>query len=205
MLSRQTLSAFSHGERQAFVEVFRAHGGTVRHVVGTFWAGAFDREEAMQEVWLHIWKNRASLDPERGAEVGGWIATVARRRCIDLLRSQRSPRNVADVSRVDDVDGMPLAADPLPDVIERQQVSAAVAAFVASLKPAWQAFFQLCFVDGASYEEIGRQLGVGKLRCKYMKKVLAGRARAHPALMASLDRLPGLPAGPLAPGGARAS
>lgn len=187
-MSRQTLSAFSRGEREAFVDVFRAHGGTVRHVVGTFWTGAFDREEAMQEVWLHIWKNRASVDPERFAEVGGWIATIARRRCIDLLRGRRSPRNTDDI---DDDDLHQIAAPAVQDTIEQHQITAAVASFVGTLKPAWQAFFHLCFVQGASYDEIGSQLGVGKLRCRYMKKVLAGRARAHPELMASLARLPG--------------
>jgi len=185
MLSPETLQAFVRGEREAFVEVFRAHGTIVVAVVARFWAGAFDREEAMQEVWLHIWKNRGGVDPARCGELAGWIATVARRRCIDLLRARKSERGLVDIDETE------LATAPLPDPVERQQVAVAVAAFTATLSKAWRPFFDLCFVQGQSYEEIGVALGIGKLRCKYMKKVLATQARRDPALMAALARTAG--------------
>jgi hypothetical protein len=45
------------------------------------------------------------------------------------------------------------------------------------------------FVEGLDYEEVSRRLDIGKLRCKYMRKVLALRARRSRPLMAALGQL----------------
>ncbi len=180
MLPRQTIEAFTRGERAAFEEVERTYAHVVRRVVSTFWRGAFDREEAMQEVWLHIWKNRGALDADRAQEVGGFIAVVARRRCLDLLRGPPRPVPLDDIPEP--------AADETLDFAEVNEIRAAVAAFTSRMRPQWRAFFDLHFVQGLPYPDVAARLGISRLRCKYMKKVLAARARNDDALLATLSR-----------------
>lgn len=180
MLPRQTIEAFTRGERPAFEEVERTYAHVVRGVVSRFWRGAFDREEAMQEVWLHIWKNRGAIDADRAAEVSGWIAVVARRRCLDMLRGPPTPLALDDVAEP--------AAEASVDFAEVKQIHAAVAAFTDRMRPQWSAFFDLHFVQGLPYEDVAARLKISKLRCKYMKKVLAARARKNTALLAALSR-----------------
>jgi len=185
MLAPETIEAFIRGERAAFDEVLRTYAHTVRRVVATFWRGAFDQEEAMQEVWLHIWKNRGAFDAGRAQEIAGFIAVLARRRCIDLLRKTR-PEVSLDGDAVE-----PPMAEPVPDPVEKAELDRAVAAFAGSLAPAWRAFFDLHFVQGLPYDDVVARLSIGKLRCKYMKKVLAARAREDAGLRAVLARRSG--------------
>lgn len=140
----------------------------------------------MQEIWLHVFRNRASLDLERLEAFPGWLAVLARRRCIDLLRS-------APV-RAESLDDEAQALDWLHaapnqgDAAELKDIEAAVKHFQDSLKPAWRSFFDLHFVQGLEYAEVADRLGISKLRCKYMKKVLAARARKNIALLTALGR-----------------
>jgi RNA polymerase sigma factor (sigma-70 family) len=180
MLTRETLEALIRGERAAFAEFERTYAHVVRRVVSTYWRGAFDREEAMQEVWLHIWKNRGAIDVERAEQIGGFISVVARRRCLDLLRGPAKPVSLDDIPEP--------VAESIPDVAEQGQITAAVLAFTSRLRPQWKAFFDLHFVQGLPYEDVAVRLGINKLRCKYMKKVLSARARDDEALTAALSR-----------------
>lgn len=180
MLPRETIEALIRGDTGAFEQLEATYAHIVRRVVSTFWRGAFDREEAMQEVWLHIWKNRGVIDADRADEVGGWIAVVARRRCIDLARGPPKPVALDDVAEPN--------AEPTVDFAEQQQIAAAVAAFTERMRPQWRSFFNLHFVEGLPYEHVAARLNISKIRCKYMKKVLAARARKDTALLAALSR-----------------
>ena len=82
-----------------------------------------------------------------------------------------------------------LHSPPVQDLnFYAKEVAAAVAAFEARLKSPWLEFFRLHFVEGLDYEEISTRLGIGRLRCKYMKRVLASQARRSNALMVALGR-----------------
>lgn len=175
------LARLREGDAVAFEEVIRRYDGVVRGIVSRMWSGAFDREEAMQEIWLHVWTRRGGIDPARADAFGGWLATLARRRAIDLLRARG--RGVETALE----DGPILQVGPeQPGRLRSAEVEAAVKAFESRLRPQWQDFFRLYFVEGLDYAEISQRLGITKLRCRYMKKVLLGRARRSGALKAAL-------------------
>ena len=138
----------------------------------------------MQEIWLHIWKNRAAVDVNRLDELAGFISVSARNRCIDLMRKTK-PTFSLDESDEPNVDA---SAEHL--VVQRE-IAAAADAFASSLGPAWRRFFDLHFVEGRDYGDVAAALGISKLRCKYMKSVIGARARRHPALLAALSRSAG--------------
>ncbi|OGQ11751.1 MAG: hypothetical protein A2138_20040 [Deltaproteobacteria bacterium RBG_16_71_12] len=134
----------------------------------------------MQEVWLHIWKNRSAVDANRAGELAVFLAVLARRRCIDLLRTKTPEQQLDDIAEP--------AAGELPDVVEQSEIAAAVAAFKQKLRPQWGRFFDLHFVQGLPYDDVAARMSISKLRCKYMKKVLATRARNNVELLAALNR-----------------
>jgi RNA polymerase sigma factor (sigma-70 family) len=184
------LDGFRQGEPRAFEAVVRAYLGTVRAVVSRFFSRPFMQEEAMQEVWTHVYRQRVALDPERYDQVAAWLAVLARRKCIDLLRQQgRSPALVDAAADLQADRGF----DPPEQVasVERSELLAAVAAFKRKLRPGWRAFFELHFEQGFGYPEVAERLGIGRIRCKYMKRVLVGRAKRNRALMGVLGRTEG--------------
>ena len=184
MLPTETVEAFKRGEQAAFAALMRTYGHIVRATTRRFWRGVFDQEEAMQEIWLHIWRNRGAVDVNRLDELPGFISVTARNRCVDLIRKTKPTFSLDD--------GEAPSADESPDDVARQrEVGAAAQAFASSLRPAWRRFFDLHFVEGRPYGEIAAMLGISKLRCKYMKSVIGSRARRDRALLAALARTEG--------------
>ncbi|MEF2070237.1 sigma-70 family RNA polymerase sigma factor [Consotaella aegiceratis] len=73
-----------------------------------------DREEAedvLQEVYLTIWNKAGSFDPSRASPIT-WLATIARNRAIDRLRSlgaRGHGRPIEDADQIGDDSPDPLA------------------------------------------------------------------------------------------------
>ena len=183
-LPRATLVKFRAGDAQAFAAVVEAYGPLVRGAVSRYWRGAFEREEAMQEIWVHAYRGREALDPDRLDTFSGWLAVLVRNRCLDLLR-----RAAAEPAATEAEALAWLETPPEQEAsVEQAELRRAVAAFTARLKPAWRDFFELHFVRGFDYADVTERLGIGRLRCRYMRKVLAARARRNRALLAALGR-----------------
>ncbi|MBI5482286.1 MAG: sigma-70 family RNA polymerase sigma factor [Deltaproteobacteria bacterium] len=182
-----TLERFRAGDAQAFAEVVRAYGPLVRGAVARYWRSAFEREEAMQEIWVHVYRGREALDPGRLETFSGWLAVLVRHRCLDLLRR---PTEAAPASTTAEAAALAwLEAAPEQETsLEQAELRRAVEAFKVRLRPAWRDFFELHFVEGLDYGAVGERLGIGSIRCKYMRKVLAARARRNRALLAALGR-----------------
>jgi RNA polymerase sigma factor (sigma-70 family) len=158
-----------------------------RSIVSRYWPGAFQREEAMQEIWVHAFKRRKSLDPSRLNEFGAWFTTLARNRCIDLLR--REGREIGpDIENPSQALEKVKTAPEQEQAVENSELNDAVEAFLARLKPQWRMFYELNFVLGLGYAEISQRLSISRTRCKYMKRVLVGRARRDARLLAALGR-----------------
>ena len=187
-LDRTILLRFRAGDASAFAQVMPEFDSLVRSVVRRHWQSEFQREEAMQEVWTHAYRQRDALDPARLDAFAGWLAVLAKRRCLDLSRSPEPAPTDAQAEAL--LAELAAEEDPHGDV-EARELSEAVRQFIAGLRPGWREFFELHFVQGQDYEAVGARLGIGKLRCKYMKKVLALQARHDARLRAALGRLRG--------------
>lgn len=175
------------GDPSAFAELMEASASTVRMIVRKYHKSVFEQEEALQEVWLTVFSKRSSLDRGMAGHLEGWVATVARNRCIDLVRSrQRRPEIPTEQVPEAPLEG---AANPSHRAAVVAELRRAVDDFAGPLKPQWRAFFELHFVQGQPYSEVSRQLGITRLRCKYMKRVLAAQARQNTSILHALDRL----------------
>ncbi len=184
-LAHQTLERFRLGDAHAFRQILERYGPLVRAAVSRFWKGAFEREEAMQEVWTHVYRNREALDLERASSFSGWLAVLTRRKCIDLLRKTDE---AAEATEEEALDWLAAAEPEQQSQVENHELDEAVREFKHKLQPRWREFFELHFVRGLDYEEVCERLGIYKLRCKYMGKVLAGGARKNARIMAALGR-----------------
>lgn len=186
-VGREVLKGFREGDRVAFADVVRAYSSTVWNVVRGFWTSPFEQEEAMQEVWLKAYRQREALDPERLEQFAAWLAVMTRRTCIDLIRKQgRRP----DLSRGAELEA-DFGAEPASQerAVEIAEVRIAVDGFRQRLKPKHKEFFDLHFVQGLDFEQIGNQLGVSRSRCKYLRRAVIGHAKRSPGLRAALAGL----------------
>ncbi len=186
-LARSTVASFRSGDPSAFEAVVRAHLSLVRTIVGRYFHQVFEQEEAVQEVWLQVLRQRGLFDVDRWEQIDRWIAVLAKRRCIDLVRKKgREPRS-EELSSVEASAAAATSADQDAG-LESSDIREALELFAATLEGQWKEFFELHFLRGRTHPETARELDVPVARSKYMKRVLVARARRSRPLMNVLGR-----------------
>ena len=178
-----TEARFRRGEREAFLSVYETHAPALRLVVGRFFTSPFEREEAAQEIWLHVHRIAGVFDPARG-DLGPWLRTVAANRCKELLRA-RGRRPDPGIELGDEHAEEPAGADP-EHAARAARAREAVTRFEAQLSREEAIVFRLSLVEDRSHDEVAGAVGISARRCKYLRKKLLIRAAADPALRAAL-------------------
>lgn len=163
-LAPEILADFRRGDREAFLAVYAAHALHLRPLVYAFFRSPFEREEALQEVWLQAHRACNAFDPTRG-ELLPWLRTVAANRCKELLRARGRRPDARDP--IDDAQLVDLR-DP-ESVARADRVRDAVARFAAALDPEQGAVFRLSLVEERSHDEVAATLGVAARRVKYLR------------------------------------
>lgn len=80
--------------REPFERVVQQHGATVYRVVRAV-VGPWDADDAWSDAFLAALEAYPRLEP--GANVQGWLVTIAHRKAIDVLRRAARATSVAEV------------------------------------------------------------------------------------------------------------
>lgn len=190
-VSTETLEAFRDGDEQAFVTVMLACAPLMRSIVNRYWRSTFEREEALQEVWLHVHRRRDALDPNRFDKFEAWVSVLARSRCLDLLRKQGRQIQTDDGAELERLTDETRPEPSPEDSAVEAEIRDAAMAFAKGLDGDWRRFFELHFLSGLSHSEAAGKLGVRVSRTKYMKRIIVRKARRDPGLSAVLSRWSG--------------
>jgi RNA polymerase sigma-70 factor (ECF subfamily) len=177
-IEQRLIVRFVAGDREAFSEIFDRLHRDLHALVRRFFRGAFDQEEAMQEVWIKLYRMRGRFDVNRAGEFVPWIRQVARNRCLDLLKARGRSHEVPVAEMDLDASSAPRQLSELRD----RQLRVAIQAIVSGLDAEQQRFFALCFVEEQSHEEIAAALGISERRSKYLKKKLLAELLRSAAL-----------------------
>lgn len=157
------------------------YAAPVRSLAARFFARPFEREEAIQEIWLLVHRMAASYDPERG-ELLAWLRALGANRCKELLRAQgRRPAPGAELAE----DTLLEASNP-EQTTRAARVNAAIARFEQSLGAEEARVFRLSLVEDRGHDEVARAVGITARRCKYLRMKLLVRAGADPELRRAL-------------------
>jgi RNA polymerase sigma-70 factor, ECF subfamily len=174
------LARFAQGERDAFLEVYRAHAADVRRWVGRFFRSPFEQEEAAQEVWLQVHRRADSFDVNQGA-LAPWLRAVAAHRCLELLRARgRRPNAYLPLEDLGQAEW--LDAPGPDDAALLSKLRDAVASFAQGLDETEARVLREGLVEELTHEELAARLDVNVRRSKYLKKKLLERAWADPHL-----------------------
>jgi len=161
----QTLVRVSHGDRDAFAELYRRVSPRLFGICLRMLDTRQEAEETLQDVFLTVWHKAGQFDPARGSALT-WLGTIARNRSLDRLRARRGRPD--DPIELDDdiVDTAPLAEDVLAASDDERRVHRCL----DTLEPVDQRLIRTAFFDGASYAELAersdRPLGTIKSRIR---------------------------------------
>lgn len=179
-MQESTLKRVANGDQEAIKECLDRYGALVWTLARRFSPSRSDAEDAVQEIFVDLWKSAARFDEAASSEAT-FIAMIARRRLID--RQRRRKRRP---------DSEPLADVPqLPEAVESPRAELAVEAgqaarAVAQLRPEQQKVLLLATYHGLSHEEIasstGLPLGTVKAHARRgllkVRELLSGRDEA---------------------------
>lgn len=111
-------------------------------------------EDALQEIYVKVWRNASGFATGRGAGMT-WLVAIARHQAIDAARMR--------VLRLDELDAAGDIADQSPDP-ERQAVASderrRIDACLDELKPERAQAVRAAYVEGYSYGELAERFSV---------------------------------------------
>lgn len=146
------LPRIAAGDELAVRDCVERYGSLIWALARRWSSDARDVEDAVQEVFVDLWRSSGRYDPTRATEAG-WVAMVTRRRLIDRLR--RRQRAVELEPLPDDYD----QADEREIDLDRQTRVEQARAVLRELAPAQRAVLELSLLHGRTHEEIARETG----------------------------------------------
>lgn len=93
-MAESFLQRIARGDESAVAACLDEFGGTIWSLADRYLRGyGDDLEDAVQEVFVEVWRSAPRYDPTRGSEAS-FIATIAHRRLIDRQRRNQARRSV---------------------------------------------------------------------------------------------------------------
>lgn len=177
------LPRLANGDREAIRPCIERYGPLVWSMARRMSLSAADAEDAVQDIFIDVWRHAGRFDPKLGSEKV-FIGVLARRRLIDRVRRTQ---HRLDVER--------------PLVSEHQEVSATSGAEQdAEIAEAWavlqalpaghQHAITLALVEGLSHSEIASRLGwpLGTVKSVIRRGILRLRSLIARPARAALER-----------------
>lgn len=153
---RRAMARLAGGERAALEEIYRATSAKLFGICFRILGDEKEAEDALQDVYLTLWRRADRYDPQRASPIA-WLATFARNRAVDRLRSGKVRRaSVPDSEALDVADERPGADEQMIDAERTARVYGCIEKLDATPRDA----IRSAFLDGRTYAELAERDGV---------------------------------------------
>lgn len=122
-------------------------------------------EDVTQSVLLALFADRGRVllqwDPARGRDLRSFVALLARRETVSVLRSRRRSPWTEDPTQLEELDSQPVARmGPESEAISRDMLAALSVAVRRRLSPRGAELFDLLFIEGRQVDEVCSDTGM---------------------------------------------
>lgn len=156
-MHQHLLQRVAAGEPSAIEECIDRYGGLVWSLARKLVGAHADAEDAVQVVFIDLWKSAARFDPNVASETT-FVALIARRRLIDYKRRRLRQQDQVQSLPIDDVDVV--SREQRSDAGELVEEASRAAAAIRELRPEQQEILRLSVYDGWSHQRIADHLQV---------------------------------------------
>ncbi len=146
------LKRIASGDKTAVQECLDTYGGLIWSLARRMSPNSDDAEDAVQEIFIDVWKNAARYDEAQASETT-FVAMIARRRLIDRLRKTNRQPNI---DSLEDVLAEPSGGKDTDIQMYVEAKEAAQA--MKNLRPEQRQILHLSIVQGFSHQEIADAL-----------------------------------------------
>jgi RNA polymerase sigma-70 factor (ECF subfamily) len=166
------LPRIAAGDPAAVPDCIARYGGLVWSLARRFLGNPADAEDAVQDVFIELWKNAGRYDPTRASEPT-YITMIARRRLID--RKRRAGRAPTAQALGDEHPAAPGSGERL----EIEDEAARAAAVLNELRDDERRVIQMAVYQGLTHEAIAAATGlpVGTVKTHIRRGLIRVRER----------------------------
>ena len=144
------LPRIAAGDERAVRDCVARYGALVWSLARRWTPDGGDAEDAVQEIFIDLWRTAARYDSSRTSEAG-WVAMIARRRLIDRARKRERLPALESIP-----DGFDVASESERD-LDREWRAEQARAVLRELPPAQRRMLELSLLHGRTHDEIARE------------------------------------------------
>lgn len=179
----ELLHAIARKEHHAFHQLHQRFAGVIYSTVYKVLNDQQDTEDVVQEVLVQIWQKAHLYQSSKGRPLT-WVATMARNRAIDRLRSkQRRIRLRDDFDQETESDEKVVSRDSsdAADTNERQGI---VRSAVMELSKEQREAIEMAFFKGLTQSEVAEQLGepLGTVKARIRRGIIRLKGIVSPRI-----------------------
>jgi RNA polymerase sigma factor (sigma-70 family) len=170
------------GDEDAFSEVWERYNVLVHTIAVRVTRDDDAAEDVAQEVFLSFWQRPFAYDPAKGS-LRGWLAMIAHRRAVDLVRREEAHRRSTREPQL----GMDALSggDPVGDQVTDADTTRRLRAALGTLPEPLHSAITLAYLHGRTYREVAIELGLpegtakSRLREALRRLTVALTSHAH--------------------------
>lgn len=147
------LSRVAAGESDAMAKCVDQFGPLIWSAAKRFLGSSHEAEDAVQEIFIHLWREAHRFDPSLGSE-STFIMVIARRRLIDWRRRMGRQPQLAELDSVEDT------AEEKETVEGSDDEAELAVRLLRSLPSEQQRVIELSLRDGHTHQEISSRLAM---------------------------------------------
>lgn len=157
----ELVARVKQGDDAALGTLYDRHSALVYKLTRTIVGGDADAEEVTTDVFLQLWERADRFDASRGS-LRAWLATIARSRALDHVRSRDRRRGAHERSANQDAAGLAVEMATVEATDHRAhvaQVRDVLEKALSNLNPDQRRAIELAYFSGLSQSEIASRLG----------------------------------------------
>jgi RNA polymerase sigma-70 factor (ECF subfamily) len=167
------------GDPAAIAELYDRFGALVYRMAFQSMPSRAEAEDAVQEVFVRLWRTAGRYDPNRAALVT-WVMLIARRHLVDRLRRSRARLKP---SSLDAVPALPVRAPESADEgrMERDERYQVLLRRIAALPELQRTVVTRAYLGGQTLRQIGEELNtpIGTIKSALSRALVRLRERAN--------------------------
>ena len=167
------LRGIANGDRDCFRQLHDRYEGLLFTTIFKVLNDRQDSEEVLQETMFNLWRKASLYVSGRGRPVT-WLASMARNRAIDRLRSKQRRARLRDALE-DDPTGISLSEAPINGRVaaDRRDRCREVRQAVVELTPVQREAVELSYFHGMTQQEIADRLGepIGTVKARIRRGI----------------------------------
>jgi RNA polymerase sigma-70 factor (ECF subfamily) len=153
---KSAMARLADGDQSALQEIYNATSAKLFGICLRILGDRKEAEDALQDVYVNLWQRADRYDPLRASPIS-WLATFARNRAVDRLRSGKVRQGAVPVDEAAPIpDAAPLADSLLIDAEKTTQIHACL----EELEERQRSAIRSAFFGGKTYAQLAESADV---------------------------------------------